>query len=518
MSNRQAILFPEGAGRILAPSGVPAIEEAARNNWYEASRWSPNRSFIWFPVQEANRDLDRFTRLELSRKARYLYKNSPFIRGMIERIVTIVVGNGFTPVFRSSSPDWNKRARRVMARLFKNIHLGPRASFRSYQRAVLRAKLVDGECFSIKTEDSTVNYRRAIQGIESDRVGGGKSEVKSDNNPQNFSGAVDGFNLNPQGIVESYNVSGVKTPYPADTIIHHADPARLNQYRSETILSAAINTAHDMDDILALEKQAVKNAASKKDIIKTGSGQLDPETFRSLRYGPQTQAGTYPTLFNLPEDKNNKDDYYRVVFGSDSVVLKRGDEYVQTNHIRPGAAWQGFMDFMSQTVCLSSGFPASTILPISIGGTDIRRDLDIAQRVADPMQSELASEIEDIVLYLLEGEIIDGELRKGCPEDWDSIVWHFPPKINVDRNQAREDREDVAAGLMSIEEFHARYSNDSDQVEDAVVSGAKKRLDKIKSAGFKDVKEFVQVLSLNANLFSGNNADPKKPEPKKENQ
>ena len=155
---------------ILAPSGRPAFLEAIENNWYEASRWSPNRSWVWYPLQDAKQDLDRFTRYELNKHARYLYKNSPLIRGIIERVVTLTVGDGFYPVFKSSkSPDWAKMANSWWVVRARNISLGPRCSFSQYQRAVGRARFVDGECFSIKTFNETT-YQDCIQGIEAGYV------------------------------------------------------------------------------------------------------------------------------------------------------------------------------------------------------------------------------------------------------------------------------------------------------------------------------------------------------------
>jgi hypothetical protein len=511
-----AIVAP--AGTILTPSGQPAWIEAVKNNWYEGSRWSPNRSFVWFPVQDAKRDLDRFTRYELSRHARYLWKNSPFMRGLTERLVTLVIGSGFHPVFKSSNPKWNTRAKAIWAKKSRNIHLGSRCSMLQYQRCIARARFVDGECFSLKTDDETINFASRIQGIEADRICGinPKDKQVSKENQEfnhNNSGGVDGFNLNRQGIVTSYNIRGVDQPYDAENIIHHFSPNRVGQYRGETIFAAAINTARDIDDILSLEKQCVKDASGRKDIIKTASGQLDSETFRSLRYGANGAAGQFPTVFSLPGDVNAHDDYYNVKFGAESIVLRHGDEYTPYVPDRPGNAWMGFMDFLSQTICLSSGLPPSVVLPIRIGGTDIRRDLDITQKVIDPWQMDIAAELDELLQYLMEEEIQDGALRQDCPQDWDYWVWHFPPKVNVDRGQAKEDRADVAAGLMSLEEYHGRYGEDYEAIEASVVREAAKRKENIAAAGFESVKEFLQVLSLNPMLFS---QEAGKPEPDKE--
>jgi hypothetical protein len=488
-------------GVILAPNGRPAVEMAMENNWYEGSRWSPNRSFIWFPVQDAKKDLDRYTRTELMKHARYLYKNSPLIRGLIERIVTLVVGSGFYPVFKSSNPDWNKRAKALWKRKSRNIHLGPRCSMLQYQRCVARARFLDGEAFSVKTSDETISFEDRIQGVEADRVGGVKGKDINPYNAENVKGyIVDGFNLNAQGVVTSYNFRGIDKPYEAQYIVHHFTPERLGQYRGVTILSAAINTARDVDDILALEKDAVKEASSHKDIIKTSSGQIDAETFRQLRYGTG-DTGQFPTVFNLPADANAKNDYYKIQFGGQPIVLKKGDEYDSYKPDRPGSAWQGFMDFLSGTTVASTGFPASVVLPINIGGTDIRRDLDIAQKVCDPFQLDIVAELDELLDYLLQGDIADGELRKDLPDDWMIRGWQMPPKVNVDRQQAQQDREDVSHGLMSREEFHGRYGEDSLEIDTTVIAEAKRRKADIQGAGFSDTKEFVEIISLDPKMF-----------------
>lgn len=484
-------MTPVDSRMIVTASGRPAILEAVENNWYEASRWSPNRSWVWYPVQSPRRDLDRFTRYELSKHARYLYKNSPLIRGLIERMVTLTVGSGFHPVFKSASkPEYSTKATAWWKKKERNIHLGCKCSMSQYQRAVARARFVDGECFSIKTFDD-VSMEDRVQGVEADTVTGSDATTRA--NDKSLS-SVDGIQLNKQGTPIAYKMRNVDTPYSADDVIHHMTPTRLGQYRGETTLAAAINTARDVDDILALEKQCVKDASSKQDIIKTPTGELNQETFRSLRYGQN-----YPTTFNLPADDRTKDDYYRVKFGAQPVVLKSGDEYTPYKPDRPGAAWQGFMDFLANTICLSSGFPASVILPINVGGTDIRRDLDVAQRVVEPLQMDMACEFDSILHYFMDGEIADGQLRD-APDDL-NVHWHFPQRINVDRNQAAQDRADVQAGLMSIEEYHARYGGDGDMYEDTVVSETKRRKERILAAGFKDVKEFAQVLSMAPALF-----------------
>ena len=488
---------------ILAPSGTLAAHLAQAENWYEAAQESPSRMLIWHPVQNARKDLDRYTRQQLVRKARYLYKNSPFIRGLIERIVTLTIGSGFQPVFKSSNPSWNERAKKVWMARSRSIQLGPRLSFSQYQRCVFRARLIDGEAFSLKTFDEIGT--QLLQGLEADMICGSQSSTKD-----REAGAVDGFNLSANGTVLSYNVKSLKAPYSAESIIHHFTPNRLGQYRGETILASAINTAIDIDDILALEKDAVKDASGKQDVIKTATGQLDAESFRNARFGNLEGAGA----FNLPPSENSKDDYYRTRFGGSPVVLKRGDEYTPYKPDRPGSAWTGFMAFLANTICTSTLFPPSVLLPVNIGGTDVRRDLDIAQRVVEPWQLDMVAELDAALDYLIEQETLDGgELEKDLPDDYRSRTWHFPQKINVDRGQAQQDREDVARGLMSREEYHARYADDALEVDATIIEEAKRRKQAIMESGFKDVQEFVQVLSLNPQVLMQQQPQQGQPQP-----
>jgi len=50
------------------------------------------------------------------------------------------------------------------------------------------------------------------------------------------------------------------------------------------------------------------------------------------------------------------------------------------------------------------------------------------------------------------------------PKDWQEVRWYFPKSISVDRGRdALQDRADVAAGLMSHEEFHGRYGDQGEE-------------------------------------------------------
>ena len=474
---------------LASRSGNRVKRNPVQANWYEGSRWSPHRSWVWYPLQDARKDLDRFTRYELAKHSRYLYKNSPFIRGLIERLVNLVIGSGIYPVPISSNPKWNLRAKNCWAKFCRAPSIDSRQHMSQFQRVKSRGRFVDGESFTLLTYDPKTG-RDKLQGFEADRITSANSEAQG---PMN----CDGIILNEAGYPIYYHVRGVDQPYPAAAMVHHFTQTRDQQSRGEPILAAAINTARDVDDILALEKQAVKEASGHKDIIKTQTGDINPESIRKLRYNVN-----YPTVMSLPNDSVTRDDYYRIQFGAQPVVLKTGDEYTPYKPDRPGSAWQGFMAFLANTICLSTGLPPSIVLPVDVGGTDIRRDLELAQRIIEPWQNDIAFEFQQIWEYVMQGEIQDGGLVSP-PADWNNVRWHFPKSITVDRGRdAMQDRADVQAGLMSREEYHGRYGDDGDSYEQSVIDEAQRRKARIEKAGFKDVMEFVQILSLDVKLFT----------------
>jgi len=406
---------------------------------YEATRPHPTRSWLPGYVTSAKSDMGRATRRELLRKARYLYKNSPFIRGMVERLVAYVIGTGLHPVPATSDENFNRAALREWQEWEKRTDLTSRHNFRQLQAVVFRAMLLDGDIFTLLTYGPSGRPR--VQLIEGHQVGGGWQDaddgVKVDafDRPA-FYNFLLGDDLGGNQKAESI---------PADDAVHHYFPERAGQRRGLTMLAAAINTAHDIDDILELEKAAVKDASAKTDIIKTASGELDSDGIGASLRPP------------INGDTAGATTYYQDVFGPEAKVLRHGDEFTPYASGRPSPAWNGFMEFLTQTICLSVGVPPSVVLGGKIGGADTRRELAAAQRVFTMWQEALAGQFQRIYRYVIDHQIEAGFLQD-APADWDRTEWQFPPRVTVDEGRDRNaDREDVKAGLLTRREYFAQY-------------------------------------------------------------
>jgi len=406
------------AERIVSRAMAPTIKAL-----FEAVRWSPNRAQLPATVQDCAVDHSDSVRRILIGKSRYLYDNSPIIHGLVERLVTYIVGNGLTPSPASADSDFNETASASWTAWCKYCDISSRANFSTIQRTIVRAVIVDGEIFVNLTQSANgrprINLIEAhrIKRIDTDAMGRPTAYVMRGKDDQ-----ADGDKL------------------AAEFVVHFFRPERAGQTRGIPLLASAINTAQDVHEILAFEKAAVKEASTRRGVVNTQSGEAPvPVIGRSQR-----TAGSI----------SGKDDsYYREVIGGETLVLRNGEQYTEHVSQRPSASWQGFVDFLSNTVCFPTGLPPSVFLQIKVGGADTRRDLAAAQRVVSCWQQDIESGLQLIFEY-----VIEMDARAPLPVDWRVVSWQYPRAITVDAGrQSQADREDVRTGAMTLAEYCGQY-------------------------------------------------------------
>ncbi len=412
--------------------------------YYEGAHSSPARSILPGIVQTARRDLSRATRRELLRTSRALWKNNPLAKAVSERLITYTVGTGIRPEPTSSNPAWNKKAGLVFEEWAKRADLTSRLSFWKLQEIAFRAMLVDGDVFVVKTYGDSGRPR--IQLLEADQVGH-STPIRAGSKDDD--GVLVDANGRPRAyIVQELDSNGTLKPreIPADAVVHLANIERPGQGRGVCLAAAALTTAIDLHDILGLEKSAVKSSGKTTDVIKTESGELPDQNV--IGASIRAQSG---------ESEESIAEYYQQVFGPTAKVLKRGDSWENFESKRPSPAWQGFVDFLAELICLSYNLPPSLVRQMKVGGADTRRDLATMQRVAEVWQATLVQQFQQIWEYVIEAEIEDGSLA-GAPIDWRSTDWQFPRAATVDSGrQAQQDREDVRTGNMTLQEACGQY-------------------------------------------------------------
>jgi hypothetical protein len=423
---------------ILDPFGRPAIGKIRA--YYEGAKGNAARSYLPGVIQNARKDLNRATRRELLRLSRNLWKNQPLVKAVIERLITFTVGTGMFPEPDSSDTGWNRAAADVFSEWAKRPDLTSTLPLPRLQEIAFRSMLVDGDVFIHKTYGSSGRPR--IQLIEGDQVGSPLAMPTG----KNDDGVVADANGRPiEYLVQESTDFGVtrERRISSEYFVPIANIERPGQSRGACVAASVLTTAIDLHDILFLEKGAVKDASGKTDIIKTASGELDPDD--ALR-GVQ-----------LNTDAGQVTKFYRDMFGPEAKVLKSGDEFTPYEPKRPGPAWQGFVDFLAELVCLSFNMPPSTVRQLKVGGADTRRDLAILQRVAEYWQGVQTHAWQSVYEYVIEAEIEDGPLA-GAPRDWKRTDWQVTRAATVDAGRtSQQDREDVRSGNMTLREQCGQY-------------------------------------------------------------
>ena len=230
---------------------------------FEAAKISPSRGNpnTTNPT-DAKYELTSYTRSELVRKARYLEKNSGQIRGILRDLKVYGIGKGIYPNAKSGNHAWDKQAEDFFFRWSRHCDITNRFSWRECQAMILRALIIDGEVFVIKTFNA-FNVPK-IQIIESHRL----MSPETESSPF----ISDGIEFDRYGRAKNYyfliGEHSNTTKVPASAVLHIFDAERISQSRAYPQIQHSINDVIDRKEILALEKRKVKSISDIVHILK----------------------------------------------------------------------------------------------------------------------------------------------------------------------------------------------------------------------------------------------------------
>jgi capsid protein len=411
-------------------------------------------------------DANPGARRSLVAGSRDLADNSPTIRGLVERMVTYVIGSGLWPVIGGSDEVLAREANQAFREFARDCEVRGGLSFAEVQRQIYRAEIRDGDAGAILT--SHANGEPALWVCEGNDIGG---TTKASSITY-----FDGVTLDELGRRAAYDVRRpipgggyAELPgIPSSDFVHFADFERPGQIRGVPILSAALNTGRDVKEILEIEKLALKDAATRVDIISTSTGEIDPDDL--VASGGATLNGS---------DGEDPRTYYREIGMPESKVIRHGDTWQAYKNDRPSQTWQGFMSFLTETICLAAKIPPSILLQIKVGGADTRRDLAAAERIFSLTQDRLTgpNQLGKILNYVLSRKF-GGRVPSG---GW-VVSWQTPKAPTADAGrEAQQDREDVRAGLMTRREYFGRWAQNSEEQADQVEREARDMIARAKA-------------------------------------
>lgn len=219
----------------------------------------------------------------LRARARWLSANNPICKSIDNSIIKNVVGSGISLQSRinknevKNAEELNNKIETLWNEFIKkqNFDVTGRASFRKFQKLLLKAKLVDGESLinCVWTKDK--KFPLKFQLIEVDQFDDTKNSFGfsvSKNNNAVFSGIEVDENGAPIAYHLKTEINSISSKrFDAKNIIHFYDAERVTQYRG---ISEYAQTINNLKDFQAYnDSEIIKNRilASFATFIKTSN-------------------------------------------------------------------------------------------------------------------------------------------------------------------------------------------------------------------------------------------------------
>jgi len=426
--------------RLAASLLPPILVPRAWSSSYDNALPSPRRGQVpGAPPRDARKDLTPATRRELVRRARYLYKNSGFVRELVSSMAIYSTGDGIRPQAQSPDPDWNQRAEDHFRRWGAGCEVTGRFSFEECQGLVCRGLDIDGEYFVLKTRDRL--GMPSLQLIETHRVGGDGPGPRS----------VDGVTVDDWGAPLSYRLiedSGHRE-VPAHQMLHVFEPEHASAMRAAPTIQHSINHVIDEMELLALEKHAVKDNADVTRVLKNQAGALEEGTDFEFRDGDAGHGA----------DASDPADLQRVVGGK--LIALRPDESLESfESKRPSPTFTGFLEHLRRDSALG-------VLPFEfaadsskVGGAGVRLVVAKADRRFSFRQMILIQRlVRPVWFYVIGDAIARGELE--AAPNWWRISCVTPRRVTTDAGrEAQQNRADVEMGLKTISDHYEELGAD----------------------------------------------------------
>jgi capsid protein len=421
----------------VTPAPTAPQPQASYGDWQSIGVTRARRAAYGAEPRDLRRDLTPYDRLTMVRKCRWAERNSGLFKQILADICLYTVGDGIKPQSHASTPEMQERYEAYFAEKAKRIDITNRFSFYQAQSILLRGMIRDGDSFAAKVRNGAGEAK--LQLMESHRVG----DPLEGKVPE---GMHDGIQFGPYGeyiAVNIYRSDGSSRQILAQSMMMVVDQEYASGARGVPLLQHSINSIQDEMEILALEKQAVKDNGDVTRIIKKAGGIIDGDMANELG---ATGTGSYANLANT--------------MGGKLIALEPGEDMTSFQSNRPNATFTGFLAALERDI--SQGvLPYEFVGDSSkLGGATVRLITAKAGRVFSKYQTIM---IENFCVptwgYIIGQGIAAGELPDD--PDWNRVSWTTPKSVTVDAGrEAANDRADVEMGLLSMSELYAQRGLD----------------------------------------------------------
>jgi capsid protein len=429
-------LKPQAA---VMDSGTGSGFGGSYSGWQSTMFSNARRAIFGQAPGDLRQDLTPWNRMAMIRKCRWAERNSGLFKQILNDMVLYSTGSdGIKAQSHASTPEVQEIYEAYFAEKGKRIDITNRFSFYNCQAILLRGMIRDGDSFAVKVRNATGEAK--LQLMEAHRVGDPLEETVV------IPGIHDGIIYGPYGeytAVNVYKSDGSNRQILAQSMMHVVDHEYASGCRGIPLLQSSINSIQDEMEILALEKQAVKDNGDVVRTIQKQGGVLDQDTANELG---ALNTPSYTSIANT--------------MGGKLLVLDQGESLNSFQSNRPNSTFTGFLAALERDI-------AQGVLPYEfvgdsskLGGATVRLVTAKAGRVFAKYQTII---IEQFCVptwgYIIGQGIAAGDI----PDDpkWNEVSWTTPKSVTVDAGrEAANDRADVEMGLLSMSELYAQRGLD----------------------------------------------------------
>ena len=419
-------LKPQAAVMDTQGSGFGGSYSGWQSTMFSNSR----RAIFGQAPGDLRQDLTPWNRMAMIRKCRWAERNSGLFKQILSDMVLFTTGDGIKAQSHASTPEMQEIYEAYFAEKGKRIDITNRFSFYNCQAILLRGMIRDGDSFAAKVRNGAGEAK--LQIMEAHRVGDPLDENVV------IPGIHDGIVYGPYGEFSAVNVyksDGSNRQILAQSMMHVVDHEYASGCRGVPLMQASINSIQDEMEILALEKQAVKDNGDVVRTIQKQGGVLDQDTANELG---ALNTPSYTSIANT--------------MGGKLLVLDQGESLNSFQSNRPNSSFTGFIAALERDITMGV-LPFEFVSdPSKLGGPSVRLVTAKAGRVFAKYQTIV---IEQFCVptwgYIIGQGIAAGDI----PDDphWNRVSWTTPKSVTIDAGrESASDRADLEMGRVSFSE------------------------------------------------------------------
>lgn len=371
------------------------------------------------------------TRLRLISEARYLYNNVGLVRGAINELARLAVGQGLIPQCLSQNTEWAEAAEEWFDRWSRIADAQNRMTFFDILRCAIINRLVDGDCLLVlvRTDGDFPKLRL----VRAHRI---KTPTKLGTKAQVY----DGVELTAYGAPAAYYVEVAQNEFDridAVNAIHVLEHETGDEVRGISSLVATIPHLNDLREILEFEKIGVKRDSGIGGVVVTTSGLPGPDDYAIA-----------PADNSAPLPSNIHD-----IYPGEIRFLKPGEEIRSFSSGRPSPTFRGFLDYLIRDVARGLGVPYEFVWANDATGPGTRAMLAQVQRRVEELQAVLERLIcQRVWAWTISVAVKRGDLSEP-PDDWWRVSWQKPARLTIDvGREAAANRADIESGIRTLAE------------------------------------------------------------------